>query len=625
MKERVQRAVLLRFGTFELDFASSELRKGGALVKLQSQHFQLLALLAERAGQVVSREEIRRALWDNETFVDFDRSINFAVNQIRGALDDDPHSPRYIETLPRKGYRFVAPVTEAGDERAELEPSAEAGVVSKSVSTRRWWLLSAGVLVALVAIALAAKMVISRPAGTKPIESLAVLPLENLSHDPEQDYFADGMTEELITALAKISALRVISRTSVMQYKGTKKPIPQIARELNVDAVLEGTVTQDRGRVRITTQLIRAAPEQHLWAEKYEGSLSEVLTVQDAVAKAVVRGIQIKVTPRERTLLAKRSTQNAEAHQLYLKGRYYWNRRTEPALKRAIEYFQQAIDKDPGYSLAYAGLTDCYAVYATYRVESPQVAGPKAKAAATRALEIDDTLANAHASFGMIKMQYDWDWTGAERELRRSIELDPNYATAHQWLSNCLAATGRTEQAIASCRRALQLEPLSMIINGDLGFFLFVARRYDEAIEHMLDALEIDPSFAQGHWSLGLPYEQKAMYQKASVEFQKVFELSGPTSRTLGCIGHAYGLSGNREKALQTLADLRELSKRHFISASDIAMIYLGLGDREHALQWLEKGFEDRPWGMVFMKVDPRFDGLRADSRFANLLRRMKL
>jgi len=246
MNDRVQKAGVLRFGTLELDLASGELRKDGALVKLQSQHFQLLALLVERAGQVVSREEIRRALWDNETFVDFDRSINFGVNQIRGALDDDPQSPRYIETLPRKGYRFIAPITEAGDERAEGSPAAEPGLVPKPVPARRWWLMSAGVAVALSAIALAVTTSVSRQRGAKPIESLAVLPLENLSHDPEQDYFADGMTDELITDLAKISALRVISRTSVMQYKGTKKPIPQIAQELNVDAVLEGTVLRIR-------------------------------------------------------------------------------------------------------------------------------------------------------------------------------------------------------------------------------------------------------------------------------------------------------------------------------------------------------------------------------------------
>src|SRR6202790_3124366 len=322
MNDRVQKPGVLRFGTFELDLASVELRKDGALVKLQSQHFQLLALLVERAGQVVSRDEIRRALWDNETFVDFDRSINFCVNQIRGALDDDPQSPRYIETLPRKGYRFIAPVTEAGDERAEAEPVAERGAVVKPIPARPWWLLSAGAAMALVAIALATTMSVSRQRGAKPIESLAVLPLENLSHDPEQDYFADGMTDELIMDLAKIRALRVISRRSVMQYKGTKKPVPQIARELNVDAVLEGTVTRDQGQVRITAQLIGAAPEKHLWAEKYEGSLSEVLTLQDAVSRAVANEIQIKVTPRERTLLATPRAVNPAAYEAYLKGRY---------------------------------------------------------------------------------------------------------------------------------------------------------------------------------------------------------------------------------------------------------------------------------------------------------------
>ena len=289
MTDRGRSPRLLTFGTFEIDLSSNKLRKAGALIKLQSQHFQLLVLLAERAGQVVTREEIRRTLWNNGTFVDFDRSINFCVNQIRGALGDDPQSPRYIETLPRKGYRFVAPVTEAGGEPAKARSAPEPLALHKSVPARRWWLLSAGAAVSLVAIALAAKMGVSPHIGTKPIGSLAVLPLENLSHDPEQQYFADGMTDELITALAKISALRVVSRTSVMQYKGTKKPISQIARELNVEAVLEGTVTRDRNRVRITAQLIGAAPEKHLWAEKYEGSLEEVLILQDRVASAVAR------------------------------------------------------------------------------------------------------------------------------------------------------------------------------------------------------------------------------------------------------------------------------------------------------------------------------------------------
>jgi TolB-like protein/DNA-binding winged helix-turn-helix (wHTH) protein len=320
MNDRGQKPGLLRFGTFELGLSSGELRKDGALVKLQSQHFQLLALLAGRAGQVVSREEIRRTLWDNETFVDFDRSINFCVNQIRGALDDDPQSPRYIETLPRKGYRFIAPVTEAGDERAEAAP--ELAVVQKPVPARRWWLLSAGAAVALVAIALAAKMGVSPHLGAKPIESLAVLPLENLSHDSEQDYFAEGMTDELITVLAKISALRVVSRTSVTRYRGTKKSLADIARELKVDAVMEGTVLWAQNRVRITAQLIRASPEEHLWAEEYEGDLGEALTLQNTVAQAVANSIKIKLTPQERTLLATPRAVDPAAYEAYLKGRY---------------------------------------------------------------------------------------------------------------------------------------------------------------------------------------------------------------------------------------------------------------------------------------------------------------
>ena len=481
MNDRGQKAGVLLFGTFELDLASGELRKGGALVKLQSQHFQLLALLAERAGQVVSREEIRRALWDNETFVDFDRSINFCVNQIRGALDDDPQRPRYIETLPRKGYRFIAPVTEAGDEHAEAEPAAEPRVVPKTVPARRWWLLSAGAAVALVAIALAATMGVSRQRGAKPVESLAVLPLENLSHDPEQDYFADGMTDELITDLAKISALRVISRTSVMQYKGTKKPIPQIARELNVDAVLEGTVTRDQGRVRITAQLIGAAPEKHLWAEKYEGSLSEVLTLQDAVAKAVAHEIQIKVTPGERALLTTPRAVDPAAYEAYLKGRYLWERHGEENLKKSREYFEQAIEKDPGYALAWAGQADTYDSLASWGVVSFQNALPRARAAAEKALELDNSLVGPLVTLAGVKMNYEWDWAGAERLCKRAIELSPNYGIAHHQYATYLAEVGRTREAVAEARRAREVEPLSGVFVANVVWKLYLAHQYDQA------------------------------------------------------------------------------------------------------------------------------------------------
>jgi TolB-like protein/DNA-binding winged helix-turn-helix (wHTH) protein len=357
MNDRGQKPGVVRFGTFELELGSGESRKGGALVKLQPQHFQLLALLAERAGQVVSREEIRRALWDNETFVDFDRSINFSVNQIRGALDDDPHSPRYIETLPRKGYRFIAPVGEAGDERAKAETAPEPGVVSKPVQARLWRLLSAGAAVALVAIVLAAKMGVAPHLGAKPIESLAVLPLENLSNEPEQDYFAEGMTDELIADLAKISALRVISRTSVMQYKGTKKPIAEIARELNVDAVLEGTVTREKGRVRITAQLISTAPEKHVWADKYERDMADVLKLEAEVARAIAQEIRIHVTSDEAARLSGAASVRPEAYEEYLLGRYHLWKNNNAEQEQAIEHFNRAIQLQPDYAAAYGLLS----------------------------------------------------------------------------------------------------------------------------------------------------------------------------------------------------------------------------------------------------------------------------
>jgi TolB-like protein len=334
--------------------------------------------------------------------VDFDQSINFCVNKVRDALGDDPQSPRYIETVPRKGYRFIG----------FAEAAAELGVVSKPIAAK--WLPIAGAVVALVAIALAPIIGVSRQRGAKPIESLAVLPLENLSHDPEQDYFADGMTDDLITDLAKISALRVISRTSVMQYKGTKKPVPQIARELNVDGVLEGTVTRDQGRVRITAQLIGAAPEKHLWAEKYEGNLSEVLTLQDSVAKAVAHEIQIKVTPRERALLATPRAVDPAAYEAYLKGRYLWERKGEENLVKSREYYEKAIEKDSGYAMAWAGLADTYGSLANWGVLSRQDTAPRARAAAEEARELDPSLAGPLVELAEVKMNYEWDWDGAE-------------------------------------------------------------------------------------------------------------------------------------------------------------------------------------------------------------------
>ncbi len=612
---------MLRFGTFELEPDTSELRKGGVLVKLQSQHFQLLALLAGRPGRVVSREEIRRALWDDRTFVDFDRSINFAVNQIREALGDDPRSPLYIETLPRKGYRFIAPVTEADGEPAKAEEVPEPGLVWEAVPRGRWWLLSAAAVV-LVAIAVAVYIRVFQHPIAKPIESLAVLPLENLSHDPEQDYFAEGMTDELITDLAKISALRVISRTSVMQYKGTKKPVQQIAHELNVDAVLEGTVTRDRDRVRITAQLIRAAPEKHLWAETYEAGLSSVLTVQDAVAKTVAQAIQIRVTPREQTLLATPREVDPAAYEAYLKGRYLWEHVGEENLKKSREYFEQAIQKDPGYALAWAGMADTYSYLASWGVLSHQDAYPRARAAAEKALQLDSNLVGPLVTLGAVKMNYEWDWAGAERLFKQAIGLSPNYGTAHHVYANYLAEVGRTQEAVAEARRAREVEPLSLEFGANVVWKLYLARRYSEA-ELESSRLSAWSGF-RGSYALASVYLQTGRRREAVAELQRDVATSHGGLLELMYLGHALGVTGARAEAKKVLDEMQALSQRRYLPPMYIAVVYDGLGERERALQWFEKACAEHAIN-GWILPDPRLDRIRTEPRFKAILRRMGL
>jgi TolB-like protein/Flp pilus assembly protein TadD len=455
------------------------------------------------------------------------------------------------------------------------------------------------------------------------IESIAVLPLANLSGDPEQEYFADGMTEELITNLGKISALRVISRTSVMRYKKTEKPLPQIARELGVDGIVEGSVLRVGDRVRITAQLIQAEQERHLWAESYERDLRDILALQSEVARAIASEIKVRLTPQEQTRLASARPVNPDAHEAYLKGRYFWNKRTEEGLKKGIDFFGQALEKDPAYALAYTGLADCYYLLADYRFVPWKEAYPRAKGAATKALELDETLAEAHTSLALIKDRYEWDWPGAEREFKRAIELNPNYATAHHWYSNYLEEMGRHDEAIAEIKRAQQLDPLSLIINAVVGLRFRSARRYDEAIEQLRKTLEMDPNFAMAHFLLGGVYKQKGQYESAIAEYQKGRSASGGSVHLLAALGRAYAAAGKRRKALKILGELKELSKRRYVSASFVASIYVALGEKDQALEWLEKGYRDRDAAMVGLNWVPTFDPLRSDPRFEDLLRRM--
>jgi eukaryotic-like serine/threonine-protein kinase len=459
------------------------------------------------------------------------------------------------------------------------------------------------------------------------IQAVAILPLADLSEHAEPDYFADGMTEALITDLAKINALRVISRTSVMQYKGVQRPLPQIARELNVDAVVEGSVLRSGNRVRITAQLIHAASDEHLWAESYERDLRDVLSLQDEVARAIANEIQVKLTSQDQARLVSAHSVDPEAYQLYLKGRFYWNKRTEAGLKRGIEYFHQAIDLDPNYALAYAGIADCYSLlgWDLFGALPPREALPIAKAAAKKALETDDSLAEAHNSLAWTKLAFDWDWMGAEREFKRAIELNPGYAITHHWYAECLAGMGRYAEALAEIRQAQELDPLSLIISSIVGWVFYFDRRDDQAIAEFRKTLELDPNFWVAHWTLGRAYEQKAMFVEAIAEIQKAIDFSGGSPLSLAALGHTYAVWGRRAEAERVLNELKESSKQGYISPYGIAAIHAGLGEKDQAFIWLEKAYEERSGWLIWLRAEPISDPLRSDPRFQDLLRRIGL
>ncbi len=517
----------------------------------------------------------------------------------------------------------------AGEVRAALEAlqsGAAVAAVSDRRQRRRRLALAGGALAAILAVLAALNINRVRErlrgrASTAQIESLAVLPLENLSHDPEQEYFADGMTEELITDLAKISALRVISRTSVMRYRRTEKPLPQIARELNVDAVVEGSVERSGNRVRITAQLIQAATDKHLWAESYERDLRDVLSLQDEVARAIASEIKVKLTPQEQTRLASARPVNPEAHELYLKGRYFLNQAGEVAVKKAVNYFLQAIEKDPNYAPAYSGLGDSYAFASYYAYLPAKEANGKSRAAVTKALELDDSLAEAHTSLGVLRQYSDWDLQSAEREFKRAMELNPSYPDAYRWYADGLQARGRFDEAIAMIGRALELDPFSFRTHWIACSLFYFARRYDEAMNEGRKVVELYPEAGTGHATLGLVYEQKGMFPQAILEFQKVDAKED--------LAHVYALSGRRSDALKLLEELKEASEgESSVRAYDVAVVYAGLGEKEQALEWLEKEYHarhERPSDMVYLGVDPHLDPLRSDPRFKDLLRRVGL
>jgi serine/threonine protein kinase/tetratricopeptide (TPR) repeat protein len=455
------------------------------------------------------------------------------------------------------------------------------------------------------------------------VDSIAVLPLHNISGKPEQEYFADGMTEALIRELTKIKALqRVISRTSVMRYKETEKSMPEIARELNVDVVVEGSVLLVGERVRITAQLIEARADQHIWADSYERDLRNILALQKELARAIAKEIKIAVTPEEQVRLTKYSPVNPEAYQLYLKGRYFWNKRTGEDLKKALEYFERAIEKDPNYALAYSGLADTYNVLPGYLPFPPSEAYSKGKEAALKALEIDDTLAEAYASLANA-MKYYGDWKGGEREYRRAIELSPGYATAHHWYGYDLSLRGQHDESMTELNLAQELDPYSLIINANAGFVLYNARLYDQAIEHYRNRLEMYPDFWVLHQYLGRAYLQKGKYEEAIAEFQEAINLSGSLQENMGDLGYSYAVSGRKAEAMKVVSDLKQLSEQKYVSPYHTALIYVGLGQKNQAFEWLNKVIGKPDIFLVHLNSEPRFDSLRSDPRFPALLKKM--
>jgi TolB-like protein/DNA-binding winged helix-turn-helix (wHTH) protein/Tfp pilus assembly protein PilF len=641
-----------RFGVFEVNLQARELRKHGTRVRLSGHAFEILALLLERPGEIVTREQLRAHLWPADTFVDFEHGLNTAVKKLRAALGDSPENSRYIETVPRHGYRFVAPVETAGQQaitKTDVGADATRRLVSgfaqgSGETTRPGLSLSVAgksIVAALVLIGVALVLNVaktrerllallqpsSEPARTinlttNPSRSVAILPLENLSGDREQDYFVEGMTDELTTDLAQFQGLRVISRTSAMHYKGTNKTAQQIGKELGVDTLIEGTVERVGERVRIRAQLIDCLTDRHLWAKSYDREFKDVLALQSDIARDIVEQTQENVSPQSIRPSVNLRPVDASAYEAYLKGRYFWNKRTPEGFQQAVESFQQAIAKDPNYARAYSGLADTYVLMSSYSLAPPDQIIPKARAAALRALQFDERLAEPHASLALVTESYDWDWQTAEKEYQRAIELDPNYATAHHWYAEFLALQGRFDRALTEMQHARLLDPLSLIMAIDNAAILYYARQYDGAIEQYRAVLAMEPGFGHAHIAIAA-YAQKGQFADALAEIERWRRSTGG-QWSWGYEAYVRGRAGQTARARYALEKFRETNRQ---SKSDpvgmFALAYTGMGNKDEAFAWLQKALAEHSFVLLALKVDPAYDPLRSDPRFQDLLRRL--
>ncbi len=612
---------IVRFGLFQLDLKAHELHKAGVKVKLQDQPFRMLALLVDRAGQVVTREELQHKIWPTDVHVTFDQGLNNAIRKVRDALGDSADNPRFVETVARHGYRFIAPIS-AGQQRPSEPPFRSRLRTPRNIAFIG--LTAACLLAALTNWTWHRSATRARPSPEKAV--LAVLPFDNLSRDPDQEFFSEGLTEEMITQLGKLNPdrLTVIARGSVATYKGSSLTVNQIGRELHADYVVQGSVRRASDRVRITVQLIQVRDQTDLWAESYDRELKDILAVQDSVARTIADQIHITLTLEQQTRLANPRSIDPEAYEAYLKGRYYWNKRTADGMQKASIYFQQAINKNPAYSAAYSGLADCNSGLAWHGFMSPAVALPRAYAAALEAIEIDPRSSEAHASLALV-LDHKWDWPGAEAEFKHALQLDPQYANAHHWYGDYLSIKARHDEALLEAKKALELDPLNLMTSTWVGLRYYLARKYDHAIEQSRNTVDLDPTFAAAHLVLGESYTQIRQPKEALGELQMAARLSGNSPLYLAQVAVAEAVAGKKAEALLIVAQLQKISRERYVSPYGLAQIYAALNDREQTFKWLQAAYDDHAVWMSYLAVDPVFDPFRSDQRFQDLLGRVGL
>ena len=564
-----------RFREFELDISAYELRRGGQPVHLERHPMDLLILLVERRRQLVSRADIAKRLWDSSVFVDVEMGVNTAIRKLRKALRDSRESPAFVETISGKGYRFIAPVDAVLPERHQ-----------------------------------------------ETIESVAVLPFTNDCADPDAEYLSDGITETLINNLSQVWNLRVVARSTVFRYKGKEADPQKAGSDLHVRAVVSGRLLQRGSTLIVRAELMDVATGAQLWGGQYNRQAEDVFLLQGDLSREISEKLQLQLTGDQKQRLTKRYTEDPEAYRLYLKGRYHWNKRSADGFQKAVEYFRQALDKDPAYSLAYAGLADTYAYLPFFHVVPPREAMPKAKTAAAKAVEIDDHLAEPHVSLGYVSFIYDGDWSAAGKHFEQALALNPAYTGAHTFYAFYLSSLGRSEEALAVAKRAVDRDPASPAVSHSLAVQLYLARQFDQAIEQAHNTLEMDARFAISYQVLGEVYLSKGTYREALLALEQFSALSRSSATSRALLAYSHARLGEHSAALRIIEELTAASKHSLVPALLFALIYAALDDQDQAFSWLEKAYEERFYRLAYLKVEALWDPLRSDSRFADLLRR---